>query len=111
MTDDRELKQDNTAYTAPAEDSGYQFCSGLNSLSEETKPRRVKNHNAIGLVITGILILLAASVAVCVLVLQLTLSVRQDENGFSIELVRRSNSKPIVRLEEPLFPRVQPGSS
>ena len=111
MTDDRELKQDNTAYTAPAEDGGYQFCSGLNSVSEETKPRRVKNHNAIGLVITGILILLAASVAVCVLVLQLTLSVRQDENGFSIELVRRSNSKPIVRLEEPLFPRVQPGSS
>ena len=111
MTDDRELKQDNTAYTAPAEDGDYQFCSGLNSVSEETKPRRVKNHNAIGLVITGILILLAASVAVCVLVLQLTLSVRQDGNGFSIELVRRSNSKPIVRLEEPLFPRVQPGSS
>ena len=111
MTDDKELKQDNTAYTAPAEDGGFQFCSRLNSVSEEAKPQRAKNHNAIGLVITGILILLAASVAVCVLVLQLTLSVRQDENGLSIELVRRSNSKPIVRLEEPLFPRVQPGSS
>ena len=111
MADNEELKQEYTAYTAPVENGGYQFCSRLNSASEEPRPQRVKNHNAIGLVITGVLILLAASVAVCVLVLQLTLSVRRDENGFSIELVRKRNSNPIVRLEDPMYPRVQPSSS
>jgi serine protease Do len=111
MADNKELNQENTAYTAPAEDGGYQFCSRLNGTLDEPKNRRGKNHNAIGLVITGVLILLAASAAVCVLVLQLTLSVRQDENGLSVELVRKSSSKPIVHLDEPIFPRLQPGTS
>ena len=111
MADDKELRQENTAFTAPAEDGSYQFCSQLNGALPEPKRARGKSRNSIGLVITGILILLAAGAAFCVPVLQLSLSVRHDENGFSIALVRKKDTQPILRLEEPGGSRAQPGTA
>ena len=110
MADDKELRQENTAFTAPAEEGSYQFCSQLNSTPPESKHHSGKSRNSIGFVIAGILVLIAASTAFCVLVLQLTLSVRQDENGFSIALVRKKDTQPILRLEEPGASRVQAGA-
>ena len=111
MADDKELRQENTAFTAPAEEGSYQFCSQLNSTPPESKHHSGKSRNSIGFVIAGILVLIAASTAFCVLVLQLTLSVRQDENGFSIALVRKKDTQPILRLEEPGASRVQAGAT
>ncbi len=100
MSDDKELKQDTSAYTAPAENGSYQFCSGFTA-PEKTKNRKGKSHNAVAPVIAGALILLAAAAAFCVLVLRLSLSVERHENGISVQIVRRSDRTPIVRLEEP----------
>ncbi len=100
MSEDKEYRQETSAYTAPAENDGYQFYSRLSS-TEAKSTRRAKPHNALGLVIAGVLILLIAGAAFCVLILRLSLSVHHDESGFSIELVRRRDAAPIIRLEEP----------
>ena len=101
MSEDKEYRQEKSAYTAPAETDDYQFYSRMSST--EAKPsQREKAHNAVGLVITAVLILLAAGAAFCVLILRVTLSVHHDESGFSIELVRRRDAAPIMRLEEPV---------
>ena len=88
MADDKELKQDTTAYTAPAKTGGYQFCSRLNSLPEEQKPPRKKRRVPV-LVVVGVLILLAAGTAFCVQLLRLSLSIRRGEGGCSVSLVRK----------------------
>ena len=109
MSDDKGFPQEQSAYTAPAENGGYQFCSRLNDGDREPQPKREKKpRSAVGPVIAGVLILLAAGAAFCVLILQITLSVHYDENGFSVELVRKSKGNPIVRMEEPV--QVSPAS-
>ncbi len=101
MADDREYHQETSAYTAPAENSSYQFCSRLNEPAPVVPKPAKRSRSAVGPVIAGVLIVLAASVAFCVLVLQISLSVHHDDNGFSLEIIRKRNANPIVRLEEP----------
>ena len=102
MSDDKGFPQEQSAYTAPAENGGYQFCSRLNDADRQPQPQREKKtRSAVGPVIAGVLILLAAGAAFCVLILQITLSVHYDDNGFSVELVRKGKGNPIVRMEEP----------
>ena len=101
MADDREYHQETSAYTAPAENGGYQFCSRLNEPAAVVPKPAKRSRSAVGPVLVGVLIVLAASMAFCVLVLQISLSVHHDENGFSVEIIRKRNANPIVRLEEP----------
>ena len=101
MSDDKEFPQEQSAYTAPADNGAYQFCSRLNAEPQEPRPGREKKaRSAVGPVIAGVLILLAAGAAFCVLILHITVSVHRDENGFSVELVKRGNPGPIVKVQE-----------
>jgi serine protease Do len=103
MSDDKDFPQEQSAYTAPAENGGYQFCSRLNDDDREPRPKREKKaRSAVGPVIAALLIILAAGAAFCVLILQITLSVHYDETGFSVELVRKGKRNPIIRMEEPM---------
>ena len=110
MADDQELKQETTAYTAPAENGVYQFTSRLNDAFEQPKPHKAKRHSAVGWVLAGVLVLLIVGAAFCAFILQVSLSVHHDENGLSIELVRKRNAPPILRLEDAGWQKLQPDS-
>ncbi len=99
MAEDKELQQDTTAYTAPAETGDYQFCSRLNGVLKAPEPQRVKKHNAVVLVIIGALVLLAAGTVFFVQVLGISLSIRQGESGLSVALIRKEGANKLVRLE------------
>ena len=109
MTDDKEFRQDTSAYTAPAENGSYQFSSGLNSVSEEGKPRRRKGRNAILPVIIGVLILCAAGAFFTTQILGISLSIRRSEQGFSVELVRKEGANKLVRVDNK--PNTEPVSN
>lgn len=110
MADDQELKQETTAYTAPAENGVYQFTSRLNDAFEQPKPHKAKRHSAVGWILAGVLVLLIVGAAFCAFILQVSLSVHHDENGLSIELVRKRNAPPILRLEDAGWQKLQPDS-
>jgi len=94
MSEERE-HQHSAAYTAPAGREDFQFSSSLESAAEVAAPAKVKNKHNWGPLVAAVLILLAAGTAFCVLFLRLTISVRRDENGFSVALERRSAIEPI----------------
>ncbi len=101
MADEKELQKHTSAYTAPAENGDYQFCSRLSSGSEAQKTRRIKRRSAAGPVFLGVLVLLIAGAAFLALVLHLSLSIHRGEDGFSVELIQKGGANKIVRLEEP----------
>ena len=99
MSDDKDIRQEPNAYTAPAENGGYQFCSRLDRAETVYAAKAEKKSGFVGPLIAALLILAAAGAAFCVLILHISLSVTHDENGFSVELVRRQPSEPLLRLE------------
>lgn len=102
MSHEQEINEKRNAYTAPAEcDDSFQFTSCLQPAPEKAKERK---HGIGAPLIAAVLIILAGGAAFLILILHLSLAVRYDENGFSIQLVRRSISDPIVTVEEPEAP-------
>ncbi len=104
MADERDFRQEPDAFTTPAENGTFQFCSRLDqrqTLNTET-PR--KKHGILGPLIAALLILAAAGTAFCVLILHVSLAVRHDDSGFSVQLVRRQPSEPLLRVETPGLP-------
>ena len=101
MADDRDFHQETSAYTAPAENGGYQFSSRLSGTPEETKPRRPKGRSAVALVIIGVLVLCAAGAFFLSQIFRVSLSIHRDEQGISISLVRKEGMNKIVRVDGP----------
>ena len=93
-------EQNPNAYTAPAENGGFQYTSCLEPASRAAVPRAKKR--GAGPVIAAVFILLLLFSAFCGIFLHLSLSVRRDEHGFSVELVRRGRSEDFLHVETAL---------
>ncbi len=104
MADERDFRQEPDAFTTPAENGTFQFCSRLDQRQPQRTETPPKKHGILGPLIAALLILIAAGTAFCVMILHVSLAVRHDSSGFSIQLVRRQPSEPLLRLENSGIP-------
>lgn len=110
MSEDKESRQELNAYTAPADDGRYQFCSRPEAPAP-VRTREDKPHSFVGPLIGALLILLAVGTAFCILILHISISVHHDEHGYSVSVDRRKRTEPLVRVDAAEPYAEQPGTA
>ena len=98
MSDDTNRTQLDNAYTTPAEgEIPFQFSSRLQP--QEPPVQMKKTRSGTWAVILGAVIVVAAAAVMTVLLLRYSLTIRHDQSGFSVRIMRRGFSDPFLSME------------